>query len=297
MPPAGFLCQKLGEVFCTSPNFICKQFVTILDRKLPTQRIMYLTWLDSNSWLIEIAGKRILLDPWLVDALMFGNAAWFFKSERLTPREIPQNIDLILLSQGLPDHAHPPTLKQLDHQIPVVGSPSAAKLVKELGYSAVTALAHGEVFSIPNLLEIRAVIGSPVGPNTFENGYILKDLVEGTSIYYEPHGYHGAAIQEFAPVDVVITPTIDLKLPLIGTVIKGQQGAVQVAQWLKPQVMLPTAAGGDLSYSGLLLNILKAEGSVDSLRSLFTANDISTQIIEPKPWQRFEVKLQKLAVT
>ena len=254
---------------------------------------MYLTWLDSNSWLIEIAGKRILLDPWLVGSLMFGNAAWFFKSERRTLREIPQNIDLILLSQGLADHSHPPTLDQLDRQIPVVGSPRAAKLVKELGYANVTSLAHGEVFSIHNLLEIRAVLGSPTGPTTLENGYILKDLVEETSIYYEPHGYHSTSIQEFAPVDVVITPTVDLKLPLIGTVIKGQQGAVQIAQWLKPQIIIPTAAGGDLTYSGFLLNILKSEGTIDSLRSLFTASNISTQIIEPTPWQRFEVNLQK----
>ncbi len=258
---------------------------------------MYLTWLDSNSWLIEIAGKRILLDPWLVDALMFGNAAWFFKSERTISREIPDNIDLILLSQGLPDHAHPPTLKQLDHQIPVVGSPTAAKLVTAIGYSQVTSLAHGEVFSIPNLLEIRAVLGSPTGPTTVENGYILKDLVEGTSIYYEPHGYHAAAVQEFAPVDIVITPIIDLKLPLIGTVIKGQQGALQIAKWLKPQVILPTAAGGDLTYSGLLLNILKSEGSVESLRSLFIANNIPTQVIDLKPWERFEVNLQQLAIS
>lgn len=258
---------------------------------------MYLTWLDSNSWLIEIAGKRILLDPWLVDSLMFGNAAWFFKSERKTPREIPQDIDLILLSQGLEDHAHPPTLNQLDRNIPVVGSPSAAKLVTELGYTQVTALAHGEVFSIPSVLEIRAVLGSPTGPTTVENGYILKDLIEKTALYYEPHGYHSESIREFAPVDVVITPTIDLKLPLVGTVIKGQQGAVQVSKWLNPQVILPTAAGGDLTYSGLLLKILKAEGTVDSLRAIFAANNISTQVIEPKPWERFEVNLQKIAVT
>ena len=267
----------------------------MLVAKLSIERIMHLTWLDSNSWLIEIAGKRILLDPWLVGALMFGKADWFFKSERKTLREIPQNIDLILLSQGLEDHAHPATLKQLDHQIPVVGSPSAAKLVKEIGYSQVTSLAHGEIFTIPDVLEIRAVVGSPTGPTTLENGYILKDLVEGTSIYYEPHGYHASTLQEFAPVDVVITPTIDLKLPLIGTVIKGQKGAVQVAKWLKPQVILPTAAGGDLTYSGFLLNLLKAEGTVDSLRSLLVENDITTEVIEPQPWERFEVKLSKLS--
>jgi len=146
---------------------------------------MYLTWLDSNSWLIEMAGKRILLDPWLVGSLMFGNAAWFFKADRRTPHQIPENIDLILLSQGLEDHAHPPTLKQLNHAIPVVGSPSAAKLVNSLGYTEVTALAHGEVFRIPDLLEIQAVIGAPTGPNNFENGYILRDLVDGTSVYYD----------------------------------------------------------------------------------------------------------------
>jgi len=41
---------------------------------------MYLTWLDSNSWLIELAGKRILLDPWLVGDLTFGNLTWLFRS-------------------------------------------------------------------------------------------------------------------------------------------------------------------------------------------------------------------------
>jgi L-ascorbate metabolism protein UlaG (beta-lactamase superfamily) len=225
---------------------------------------------------------------------MFGNAAWFFKAERLTSREIPQNIDLILLSQGLPDHAHPETLKRLDRQIPVVGSPSAAKLVRELGYTQVTSLSHGEVFNIPNQLDIRSVIGSPTGPTTLENGYILKDLVEESSIYYEPHGYHSTSIQEFAPVDVVITPTIDLKLPLIGTVIKGQQGAVQVAKMLSPQILLPTAAGGDLSYGGFLLKFLKAEGTTDTLRLLFAENNLTTKIIEPKPWERFEINLQKL---
>jgi L-ascorbate metabolism protein UlaG (beta-lactamase superfamily) len=251
---------------------------------------MYLTWLDSNSWLIEVAGKRILLDPWLVGSLMFGNAAWLFKSDRLTPREIPSNIDLILLSQGLEDHAHPATLKQLDRQIPVVASPSAAKLVNQLGYAQVTALNHGAVFTIANVLSIRAVTGSPTGPTTIENGYIIQDLQTGASLYYEPHGYHGKDLQKFAPVDVVITPTIDLKLPLVGTVIKGQQGAVQVAQWLQPKFIIPTAAGGDISFSGLLLKFLRAEGSVDSLRSLFAAHQITTEIIEPQPWERFEVK-------
>ena len=94
---------------------------------------MYLTWLDSNSWLIEIGSKQILIDPWIVGPLVFGNLSWLFKGERLTPRNIPEKVDLIVLSQGLEDHAHPETLKQLDKNIPVVASPTAAKVVQDLG--------------------------------------------------------------------------------------------------------------------------------------------------------------------
>ncbi|NJO70763.1 MAG: MBL fold metallo-hydrolase, partial [Oscillatoriales cyanobacterium RM1_1_9] len=56
---------------------------------------MYLTWLDSNSWLLEMGQKRILIDPWLVGPLVFGNLPWLFKGERLQPRGIPESIDLI----------------------------------------------------------------------------------------------------------------------------------------------------------------------------------------------------------
>ena len=59
--------------------------------------------------------------------------------------------------------------------------------------------------------------------------------------------------------------------------------------------MLPTSAGGVFSFSGFLLKFLKAEGTAESLRSLLAANNLATQIIEPKPWERFEVKLQKIA--
>lgn len=252
---------------------------------------MYLTWLDSNSWLIEMGGKRILLDPWLVGSLSFGNLTWLFEGKKNTDRPIPENIDLILLSQGLPDHAHPPTLEKLDRAIPVVGSPGAAKVVEKMGYTQVTALAHGETFTLAGQLQIQAFPGSPVGPTLVENGYLLTDLEQSTRLYYEPHGYHSPTLKDFAPVDVVITPIIDLKLPLLGSVIKGSASAVEAAEWLRPQVILPTAAGGDITFEGLLLSVLKAEGGADEVRSLLAQKQLSAQVLEPKPWQRFEVKL------
>jgi L-ascorbate metabolism protein UlaG (beta-lactamase superfamily) len=244
---------------------------------------MQLTWLDSNSWLIEIAQQRILLDPWLVGSLVFGNLTWLFKGEKRTRRPIPENIDLILLSQGLEDHAHPPTLKELDRHLPVVGSMAAAKVCQELGYTKVTPLKHGESFTLERQVEIKAVPGSPIGPNSIENGYIIKDLTTGESIYYEPHGFHSPSLKQEASVDVIITPLIDIKIPLLGSVIKGQKSALQVCQWLKPQVILPTATGGDIDFQGILNSILRAEGTINDFRSLLANNNLTTQVIEPQP--------------
>jgi len=252
---------------------------------------MQLTYLDSNSWLIELGNQRILLDPWLVGPLVFGNAGWFFKGERRTPRQIPENIDLILLSQGLEDHAHPETLKKLDRQIPVVGSPNAGKVVRELGYTQVTELPHGQSFSVDGL-EIKAVPGSPIGPMLTENGYLLKELETGHTLYYEPHGYHSETLKDLAPIDVVMTPIIDLGLPLLGPILKGTETALKLAQWVTPQVMLPTAAGGDIAFEGLLVSFLRAEGNLEDFRSMLARQNLSARVIEPTPWERFEVPLQ-----
>jgi len=252
---------------------------------------MNLTYLDSNSWLIEIDGQRILLDPWLVGELSFANLTWLFKGKKNNPQPIPENIDLILLSQGLEDHAHPPTLKQLDHNIPVVASANAAKVVQELGYKEITTLKHGENFTLKDKVEIKAVPGSPIGPNLVENGYIVKGLESGKKIYYEPHGYHADSLQEAAPIDVVITPIINLTLPLLGAVIKGQQTALRLCQWLTPQVILSTAAGGDVSFEGLLISILKTEGTVEDFNTLLKQNNLSTKAIDLQSGESLELAL------
>ncbi|MHC5772451.1 MBL fold metallo-hydrolase [Nostoc sp.] len=257
---------------------------------------MFLTWLDSNSWLLEIGGKRILIDPWLVGSLIFSNLDWLFKGSRSQNRPIPDNIDLLLLSQGLEDHTHPPTLKLLDHSIKVIASPNAAKVVQQLGYTQVTVLAHGETFTLNNQVEIKAFPGSPIGPTLVENSYLLKELESGLTVYYEPHGYHSPKVKQAAPVDVVITPFVDLTLPLVGPFIKGGNSALEVVRWLKPQVILPTAAGGDVVFEGLITKFLESKGSAEEFRSLLEKNNLSTQVLEPKPGDRFELRLEKRAL-
>lgn len=255
---------------------------------------MHLTWLDNNSWLIEMGGQRILLDPWLVGPLVFGNLPWLFRGYHLAPRPIPEAIDLILLSQGLEDHAHPPTLEQLDRQIPVVASPNAAKVVKQLGYTQITTLPHGESFTLANQVRIQAVPGDPIGPFLVENGYVLTDLAQNIKLYYDPHGHHSPAIKDAAPVDVVITPLTSLQIPGLGAIIKGGKDALQAVEWLRPQVILPTAAGGDIQFEGLLVSVLQAQGSIDDFQTLLAQKHLSTRVIAPTPGERFAVELSSV---
>ncbi len=252
---------------------------------------MFLTWLDSNSWLIEMAGQRVLLDPWLVGPLVFGNQPWFFKGERTLPPDIPENIDLILLSQGLPDHAHLPTLKQLDHAIPVIASENATKVVQDLGYTDVTTLSHGETAIWADALEVAALPGSPIGPFLVENALVLKDLSTQSSLYYEPHGFHNAALEQLETADVIIAPIQDLVLPLLGPFIQGGDFALAVVNALQPQYILPTASGGDVEYEGILDKLLTMEGSIEGFRQVLKDNGASTQVLNPSPGERVEVKL------
>ena len=249
---------------------------------------MYLTWLDSNSWLLEFKEIKILLDPWLVGNLVFGNLPWLFKGQK-QKSIIPEKIDLILLSQGLEDHAHTPTLKVLDHDIPVVASENATKVVKELGYTNINTLKHEETFIFLDSIEIKAVPGSPIGINLIENGYLIKDLTTKKTLYYEPHGYHSSSLKNKDSVNIIITPIIDLKLPFLGSVIKGQKNALIVCEWLKPEVILPTAAGGNVIFEGILMNFLKESGTIDDFIQLLTQNNLTTEVKAPQPGERIAV--------
>ena len=253
---------------------------------------MYLTWLDNNSWLIELGGKRILLDPWLVGQLVFAEMPWLFKGVLPHDRLVPEALDLILLSQGLPDHSHPPTLERLDHTLPVVGSPAAAEVVEKMGYTQVTALDHGQIYKLGSDLEIKAVPGSLVGPTTVENGYLLKELSTGLQLYYEPHGFHSQEILNSAPIDVVITPMLLITLPLVGPVIKGGQQTIELAKQVLPQVMLPTAATSETHYEGLLARLVHGEGGPDRIRQGLTEANLPTRVLTPTPGQRTEIPLQ-----
>ena len=258
---------------------------------------MHYTYYGANSWLLELSGSRILVDPWLVGSLIFANSPWLFKGDRAQPLDtLPDNIDLILLSQGLEDHAHRPTLEKLDKSIPVVASPSATKIVKSLGYTTVTSLAPGDTTTVGEALTIQALSGAPIGLQV-ENGYLLTDSQTDYRVYYEPHGFPPSTLDQIESANVVISPVVNLALPLAGPIIKGHETAITLAKHLKPQLFLSTAAGGDVTYSGILDKLLSQEGSIEMFRDTLAQHNLAAQVVEPAVNQRYSASPTPTAVS
>ena len=216
---------------------------------------MQLTYFGANGWLLELAGQRLLLDPWLVGPLRFGGAGWLF--EGTLPREwpIPSDLDGLLLTQGLPDHAHPATLERLPKELPVIGSAAAVQQARRFGFTQTDTLRPGERLQRGSL-EIQATAGAPV-PQV-ENGYLLDH--DAGSLYLEPHGFLDSSLEP-QPLNAVITPMVDLGLPVVGSFVKGCSVVPQLVERFQPTTVLASTAGGDVRFNGALSRILQLHGS------------------------------------
>jgi L-ascorbate metabolism protein UlaG (beta-lactamase superfamily) len=248
-----------------------------------------LTFIGLNSWLLNIADLQILIDPWLVDSVVFYGSPWLFEAKHFkppcyTPTTLP-SIDLILISQSLDDHCHQPTLRQLSKQIPVIAAPSAVKIVEQLGYDRVIPLAPWETYRLEDRAEITATPGAKIQGQT-ENGFLVKSIQTNKTLYYEPHLATDRTtidrIGKLDKIDTIIAPIIGQIFPLLGKVIMNPQDAFDLASVLQPQWYLPTAVG-EIEASGILPQLTRSDGTIEEFAQLLADSQISTQLLMSQP--------------
>jgi UDP-MurNAc hydroxylase len=110
---------------------------------------MKLTHLQSSTEIIEVAGTRILTDPWLVDGEYYGS--WYhYPPLPMAVEDV--DFDLIYISHIHPDHLSRKTLERLDRSKPVLIHNFEEKFLKRnieaLGFT-VTELDHGAPYALP----------------------------------------------------------------------------------------------------------------------------------------------------
>jgi len=236
------------------------------------------TYYGANGWLIEFDKIRILIDPWLNGDLTFPPGDWLIKGKLHKEVEAPKDINFLLLTQGQPDHAHPPTLEKINKSITVIASQAASRVVKDIGFKKIYTLKPHEKFTYNNLI-IQATKGASV-PNT-ENGYIIDHNLD--SIYIEPHGFLDKNINT-RHIDVVITPVIDFALPIAGKFIKGKTILPELIKLFNPSTVLASTTGGDITFTGLINNFIRVDGSFED-KKLF--KNLSTNFISPKQFKEY----------
>ncbi len=211
------------------------------------------TYLGSNGWIIEFKKIRIVIDPWLLGELVFPPGSWFFKGTLKDEIPTPKNIDLILLTQGLPDHCHIPTLKKFPKNTKIICSKSASKVLNELNFESINIMEPGENLKFDDI-KIEATSGAAVPQ--IENGYILES--NDGSFYIEPHGFLDNKLKP-RKLDAVITPTKNLELPMLGSFVKGADVIPRLVKLFNPSYILSSTTGGDAQFSGILNSFISLE--------------------------------------
>jgi hypothetical protein len=223
------------------------------------------TYLGANGWWLAFGDLNVLVDPWLTGDLVFPGGPWLLRGRLLEPCPLPGSPDLLLLTQGLPDHCHPPSLALLDRQLPAVGSVSAVARLQRLGFASVTALRPGQGHR-HGPLEITATAGAPVP--ALENGYLLDHPCG--HLYLEPHGFLAEDLYG-RRLDAVITPVVDLGLPLAGAFVKGRQVLPRLLERFEPLTVLASTAGGAVRFDGLLSRVFFQQGSMQEATAMVAA--------------------------
>ena len=218
------------------------------------------TYLGSNGWLIKFQKTNLIIDPWLKGDLIFPPCQWFFKVSLEEEILIDKKIDIILLTQGLPDHCHVPTLEMFRKNIPIICPKSAIETLEKIGFSSIKMLKPTEKTKQFNL-SFEATAGAPV-PQV-ENGYIVKDD-QDNGFYIEPHGYLDENLNK-QNLDAVITPTKNLELPLVGSFVKGADVIPKLIKKFNPKFILSSTVGGDAKYSGFLNNFISVQDYEEEL--------------------------------
>ena len=212
------------------------------------------TYLGSNGWLIKFKKTNLIIDPWLKGDLIFPPGEWFFKGSLEEEISIDKEIDIILLTQGLPDHCHIPTLEMFRKDIPIICPKSASGILEKIGFNSIKVLKPTEKTNKFNL-SFEATAGAPVPQ--IENGYIVKDD-QDNGFYIEPHGYLDENLNQ-QKLDAVITPTKNLELPLVGPFVKGADVIPKLINKFNPKFILSSTVGGDAKYSGFLNNFISVQ--------------------------------------
>jgi len=233
-------------------------------------------------WQVPEAQVSLVIDP-IASQLDFG-VPWGYRAnkkvldEKETFNAIAQAEPThCLLSQGLDDHTHLPTLVKLVEKLPelqFIVAPSARdKVATVVDSSRISVLRPGKSLSLAPSVRLAATEGALVGPpwQDRENGWLLE--VQDRKIYMEPHADVTDEALRGLKADVIISPIKEQSLPAQVPeaaqfkLVYGGARTLEIAQALEASVVIPLG-NGEVRTEGPLAGLVRASGSMGEFEQL-----------------------------
>ncbi|WP_343637874.1 MBL fold metallo-hydrolase [Fluviicola sp.] len=168
---------------------------------------------DDCSWLWELNGLKIMVDPWFTASQIDGHRLFseqFHQSPQPPVSSLPA-VDYLFISNRFTDHCNKETLLQFDSSVPVIAKKSILKKIAKWNH-------------FKHLIPLQ---DAPLPIREYKPGK-LSDLVHSAYLFDSKEGSvlfapHGAKAANLPKADVLITTTTRYHLPfwLGGTVNLG----------------------------------------------------------------------------
>lgn len=273
-----------------------------------TKNTFRYTHLEGNGQIWQASSgpntkASVVIDP-LASQLDFG-IPWGYRANKLSLSEAA-TIDLIceaepshcLLTMGLDDHTHLPTLQRMRERMPelkYVVAPSCEKKLLDFGLTReqMIVLDHGESCELSdNGVSVTATEGALVGPpwQKRENGFILQlnnnddnngkeNEKEGLSIYYEPHADVVLNNIKNLQADIMVSPvtkqSLPAQVPKEGqyTLVYGGEQTLKIAESLGVRTIVPLGNGA-LDIEGPLAGLVSSVGDASDFEILVEERNV-----------------------
>lgn len=195
---------------------------------------MKITKLNTDSsWLWEINGLKILVDPWFSKSQVDFHP-WFSKQFHLDIQpeiaELPHP-DYLFISHPFSDHCDKETLLLLSPEIPVICLPSIQRKIQKWGH-------FHQIISLNNAPFQLEKISKTHFLDLVHHAYLFSDGL--TSMCYAPHGTRQIVPSKQANVLLTTVTTYQLPFFLGGTVNLGLEKALLLGNKLQVQSIIST---------------------------------------------------------
>ncbi len=190
---------------------------------------MRITLIGHSTVLIEIAGKKLLTDPYFGT---WGNPAYKRVAPPGRPREACRDVDVVLVSHHHWDHIDSKFFRALPDNVAVLTPPNMAWLTRLYGARNVTGIKPWEVRHF-DAVTITAV---PAQHMAIAHGFVIAG--EGRQVYFAGDTFYAPFMAEISrrfKLDVALMPVTTFRLPMT----MNEKQAVRAVQTLAPQCVIP----------------------------------------------------------